>query len=162
MKLTGPQIVSFCAGYHGLEDVDLDNDRGQRAAEAYSELLTRAQGYQVRQKALHKDRQRIIKDQAVVDRKGNFQYGESPTGKPGDRPVQFKDEKRAEAALEAWEKKADAFDKALIEVEVDPIPDDFFAKPEPITVKQSVRTAFLPLMLSQQVKLDTAPKKRAK
>jgi len=150
MKLTGPEIATFCQGYLGLEDCELDNDRGMQAAEAYAALLTQAQAFQLRQRALQKDRQRIVNDQAKKDRKGNIEYGDSPTGKPEHRPVLWKDTARAEAAFEAWQNKADEFDRRQIEVDVKPFPDTFFALPTPVTVKQSVRTAFLPLLAKQQ------------
>lgn len=161
MKLSGPQIVTFCNGYLGLEEVELDNDRGNRAAEMYALLLTKAQAYRVRQMSLQKERQRMLKDHAQTDARGQIKYGESPTGLAKDRPVLWKSESAAEKAFDAWAKKADEFDRALMDVDAQPFPDDFFAKPNPITVKQSVRTAFFPLMVKQQGVFSTKAQRGA-
>lgn len=159
MKLTGGQIVEFCEKYRGLDDVDVENGRGMIAGEMYAALLPRALAYQLRQGTLRRERQALIKQHAVTDRRGAIQYGDAP-GPKRSRPILWKDEARAQEAFDGWQEKADAFDATLIELALKPLPDDFFTKPHELDVVQGVRTGFLPLMAKYQA-VHAAAKKAA-
>lgn len=146
MKLTGTQCVQFCAGYVRLEEITLDNDRGMAAAELYAAVLPKAQAYQSRQQALFKERDGIVKRYAQKNEKGEVTYTNPNDPNPNNRLVVWDNREQADAAFDIWREKAEALDKRVILIAAEPLPADFFAKPEPLQVVQSVRTAFMPLM----------------
>lgn len=162
VKAPNPQLVAFCNAHTKLEEVVLDNDRGMIAAELYTALLPKAQAYQLRQKALYKERQKLVDDHAKKDGKGVIVFQNPTEPDAAKKLIQWKDEDKAEAAFKAWTEKAEALDDSVITVEAAPLPDDFFSKPTKLTVEQSVRTAFLPLMAKHQAQGTTTATKPAK
>lgn len=162
VKGENPQLVTFCNAHTKLEEVVLDNDRGMIAAELYTALLPKAQAFQLRQKALLKERQKLVDDHAKKDAKGNRVYRNPTEPDPDKKLIQWKDEAKAEAAFKAWTEKAEALDTAVVTVDAAPLPDDFFSKPTKLTVEQSVRTAFLPFLAKHQAQAMVAAPKSAK
>lgn len=153
MRLTNVQAGTFCAGYVKLEDVVLDNDRGMAAANLYAIVLGKAQAYQLRQKALQKERAKLVEDHAKKDRKGNKEYANPNEPDPTKRILVWHNPDAWQKAIEAWSDKAEALDAQILEFEATPLPDDFFTKPDELKVVNAIRTAFLPVMKSAQAAL---------
>lgn len=164
IRCTSEQASIFCAGYVKLEDVVLDNDRGMAAAELYGVVLQRAQAYQLRAKALQKERAKLVEDHAKKDAKGNRQYANPDEPDPNKRILVWHHPERWQAAFEAWQAKFEAIGEQRMEIDAKPLPDDFFSKPDELKVVNAIRTAFLPFMAKAQAvqaeKAGPSPKKR--
>jgi len=154
IRCTSEQAAAFCAGYTKLEDVVLDNERGMAAAELYGIVLQRAQAYQLRAKALQKERQKLVEDHAKKDGKGNMQYANPDEPDPNKRILIWNNPERWQAAYEAWLAKFEAIGKQRLEVDATPLPDTFFSKPDELKVVNAIRTAFLPFMAKAQAAQD--------
>jgi hypothetical protein len=159
IRLTNAEVLTFLKASEGLIDVELDNERGDIAAQLHAACGVKQVAIQYRMKALEKERARLLNDLAKKDAKGNICYGESPDGKPATRPVIFKNQKAADAAFGAWQKKVEEVETVVVELNLTPVRDDFFAKPEEVLVKHGVRIGFLPVMVKHQAALKAnAPK----
>ena len=160
IRVTNVQIAKLLKASDDMAGVELDHDRGSIAAELHSECTIAQIGYQFRMKALDKERARLLKDHAQKDARGQIKYGESPDGDPAKRPVLFVNQKKADMAFNAWMKKVEAVDAEIVELDLAPIKDDFFAKPNEVMAKHGVRIAFLPFMAKAQTRFTTKRKKR--
>jgi len=160
IRLTNIQVVGFLAASEKLAEVSLDNERGNVAAELHAEATTKQLAYQYRAKSLDKERVKLLKDHAQHDSKGEIKYGDHDD--PAKRPVLWKNQKAADAAFNAWTAKMEALALQVVELDVKPVKDDFFAKPSEIEVKHAVRIGFLPVMAKYQAALaaKSSPKKK--
>lgn len=154
IRITSEQAATYCAAYTKLEDVVLDNDRGMAAAELYGVVLQRAQAYQLRAKALQKERAKLVEDHAKKDGKGNKQYANPDEPDANKRVLIWHNPEKWQAAYEAWLAKFEAIGETRLEIDASPLPDDFFTKPDELKVVQGIRTGFLPLMKKAQAAHD--------
>ena len=164
MRLTNNEANAFCEGNVKLEDVVLDNARGMAAADLYAIVTDKVQALKMRSKALEKEYRKLIDDHAKKDRKGNKEYANPTEPDPNKRVLLWRDPEKWQAAYEAWQKKVDELGSQVIEFEATPLPDDFFTKPDELTVVQAIRTAFRPVMQAHQDAMAKAhpPAKRKK
>lgn len=161
IKFTNEQVVKFLAASEKLSEVSLDNVRGDLAANLHAEATLKHLAYQYRAKSLEKERVKLLKDHAQHDAKGEIKYGDHDD--PAKRPVLWKNQKAADAAFNVWVAKMEALNTQIVELDLKPLPDDFFAKPAEIEVKHAVRIGFLPVMAKYQAALAAKhPAKKAK
>ena len=161
IRVTNAQAVAYAAAHAALEDVTMENGRGMRAAELNALVEAKVQAFRMRMKAVFKEREKIVKDQAQKDRQGNLKYDNPAEPDPNKRILLWINNERATAALEAWQDKHDEIAQAMVDIDAAPLPDDFFTKPDELEVKQSVRAGFLPFMAKAQAEL-AAPAKSNK
>lgn len=152
IKVTNAQAAAFAAGCARLEDVVLDNGRGMVVARLAALVESKVQAFRFRLKALEKERNKIVEDHVKKDAKGERLFLNPEEADPAKKVLLFKNHEAASKALEAWAEKYDEVAKQMVEIEADPIADDFFTNPDEVKgCVQAVRTAFLPLMKAQQV-----------
>lgn len=162
IRVKREDIAAFIAVGEQLTDVEFDHARGELAAKLHSNCLLRNTDYTFRLKALNKERKKLLDQHAQKDAKGEYKYGESPTGRPVDRPILMKDQAKWEKATEPLQERFDAAGAEIVELDLAPLADDFFAKPNEVLVKHGVRIAFLPFMKAAQDAAANAAKKKAK
>jgi len=162
IRVTNEQVSKFLAGYDLLEGEQLDNERGMVAAELYTLVHQRGQAYLMRSKSLQKERQKMVEDHALKDGKGNKEYANPTEPDPNKRILLWRDPDKWQRAWEAWDAKRQELDDHTVEVDAAPLSDDFFTKPEPLKVKQAVRTGFLPFMAKAQAAKVTGPVSKGK
>lgn len=161
IRVTNTHVSAFLKASEDMAAVELENDRGNVAAELHSECTIKQLGYQFRMKALEKERARIIKDNAQKDAKGDVKLGEAPDGNVANRPVIWRNAKAGEAAVQVWLEKVEALNKEEVTIDLPAVKDDFFAKPHEVLAKHGVRIAFLPFQQKHQGALKAStPKKR--
>lgn len=160
IRVTNSDCAKLLKASDDMAAVELDNDRGNVAAELHAACTVKQLAYQFRMKALEKERARILKNLAQHDARGKIKYGESPDGDPGKRPVLWINERQAEAASDAWAKKVATLEAEMVELDLSPVKDDFFAKPHEVMAKHGVRIAFLPFMAKAQGRVAKPKKKR--
>lgn len=158
MRLTNLEIVSICEAAVSMEDIVLDNARGMALADLHAALLPQAQAYQMRQKALQKERKKLLDDHAVKDNKGNVTFTNPEEPDPARRIVKMHNPDKAAAALEAWAQKADDLDSQVREVEATPLPDDFFTKPTALNLKQGIRMRLVPALAKRHASVKATGK----